>query len=170
MTDFPPVSLPVKNFLLIEECPVEWRRLNLYMVQDETDVFYVGQSRNAFQRVWRHFYDGFKGRSLLGRFILCNWPASMNFRVVLLSSKFSQFDGVGHDLNAAEQLLIEKYTPCLNSALNPNPAPIPERYCSPYTSLKFTRHPLRLLREVEKVVKAEQKKAWLDGDPWGNLT
>ena len=32
-------------------------------------VFYVGQSYLAFGRVWEHLLSGFKGHSIMGRFI-----------------------------------------------------------------------------------------------------
>jgi hypothetical protein len=155
------ITLPLKDFLQIERCPAEWKRLNLYLLRDDERVFYVGQSYVAFHRVWEHFYGGFKGRSLLGRFIICNWPVSMHFKVGLMSSKLARFACVEHDLDRSEQLLIEQYTPCLNTALNPQPAPIPDRYCSPYTSLKFFHHPRRFILQAAQVIEAERKKNWL---------
>ena len=155
------LSLPFKEFLQIAHCPAEWRRLNLYLLRDAEVIFYVGQSFVAFYRVWRHFYAGFKGRSLVGRFIICNWPVSMRFTVELMSSRSARFDSVEHDLNRSEQLLIQQYTPCLNTALNPQPAPLPSQYASPYTPLKFSHHPQKFIREAAQVIQAEQKKAWL---------
>jgi hypothetical protein len=99
MSDHLEVSLPIKAFLQIEHCPPEWRRLNLYLIRDEEIVFYVGQSFVAFHRVWEHFYGGFKGRSLVGRFIVCNWPVSMRFTIELMSSRIARFESVEHDLN-----------------------------------------------------------------------
>ena len=78
------VLLSVKEFLITEQrCLPEWRPFDLYLFRDEHVVFYVGQSYVAFDRVWRHILDGFKGRSMVGRFILCNWPASMKFVIEL---------------------------------------------------------------------------------------
>jgi hypothetical protein len=161
MSDPIEATLPLKQFLQIEHCPMEWRRLNLYIIRDEEVVFYVGQSYTAFNRVWEHFYDGFKGRSLVGRFIVCNWPASMHFTIELLSSKIARFACLENDLNRSEQLLIEQYTPCLNTVLNPHPAPLPDRYSSPYTSLKFFHHPKKFIRQAAQVIQAEQRRAWL---------
>ena len=155
------ISLPLKEFLQIEHCPSEWQRLNLYLLRDEDTVFYVGQSYVAFHRVWEHFYAGFKGRSLVGRFIICNWPASMRFTIELMSSRSARFYPVEHDLNRSEQFLIEQFSPCLNTALNPAPAPIPSRYASPYTSLKFHHHPQRFIRQAAQAIQAGQKRDWL---------
>lgn len=161
---FPEVSLPLKEFLQIEHCPAEWRRLDLYLIRDESPsatVFYVGQSYVAFHRVWEHFYGGFKGRSLVGRFIICNWPASMRFWIELMSSKSDRFAEVGHDRFRCEELLIQQYAPCLNTALNPQPAPVPEQYCSPYTPMRFSHHPKKFIRQAAQVIEAERRKAWL---------
>lgn len=161
MTDSLEVALSLKEFLQIENCPPEWHRLNLYLIRDEDIAFYVGQSYVAFHRVWEHFYDGFRGRSLLGRFIVCNWPVSMHFKLELLSSKMNRFACVENDRYRSEQLLIQQHAPCLNTAMNPQPAPIPERYFSPYTSLKFSHHPRKFIRQAAQVIQAEQQKAWL---------
>lgn len=161
LPESPEVNLPLKAFLQIEHCPPEWRRLDLYLIRDEEVVFYVGQSYVAFHRVWEHFYAGFKGRSLVGRFIVCNWPASMNFQVELMSSKNASFACVEHDRNRCEQLLIQQHTPCLNTALNPQPASIPEKYFSPYTSLQFRRHPLKCIQQAAQAIEAERRRAWL---------
>ncbi|RPJ21906.1 MAG: hypothetical protein EHM33_24905, partial [Chloroflexi bacterium] len=80
------VTLKLKQFILLEECPEEWKKLDLYMFRDENSVFYVGQSYIAFHRVWDHIKNGYKWRSDVGRFILCNWPKSMNYEIELLSS------------------------------------------------------------------------------------
>lgn len=161
MPEQPSVTLPLKALLQIEHCPAEWQRLNLYLIRDEAVAFYVGQSYVAFHRVWEHFYDGFKGRSLLGRLIVCNWPMSMRFTVELMSSRTACLASVEHDLNRSEQLLIQQYTPCLNTTMNPQPAPLPDRYFSPYTSLKFRRHPKRCIQQAAQAIQAEREKAWL---------
>jgi len=80
------VVLTLKRFLLINQCPEEWKGFDLYLFRDEEVTFYVGQSHLAFSRVWEHLLGGFKGHSFLGRFIWVNWPKSMNFTVDLLSS------------------------------------------------------------------------------------
>ena len=100
-------------------------------------VFYVGQSESAFNRVWQHFLDGFKGRSTIGRFILCNWPTSMNFTLELLSSRSEPFAWVDRD--AAERRLIEQHTPCFNIALNQQPQPLPAKYAPTTAKPKCSR-------------------------------
>ena len=47
-----PVVTSVKEFLTLDECPADWRSLNLYWFRDDEVVFYVGQSQLAFERVW----------------------------------------------------------------------------------------------------------------------
>ena len=138
--------------------------MNLYLIRDEDTVFYVGQSYVAFHRVWEHFYAGFKGRSLVGRFIICNWPASMRFTVDLMSSKSARFGLVENDRFRSEQLLIQQYAPCLNTVMNPQPTPIPSQYASPYTSLKFRHHPKKFIHQAAQVLQAAQKKTWLPHD------
>src|SRR5512137_1541114 len=108
------VAISLKRFLLVDQCPADWKSLDLYLFRDESVVFYVGQSCLAFARVWEHLMGGFHGHSIVGRFIWCNWPKSMNFTIELLSSQFKEFDGVGNDLSAAERQLIQQWTPCFN--------------------------------------------------------
>ncbi|MCX6029927.1 MAG: GIY-YIG nuclease family protein [Chloroflexi bacterium] len=153
-------SLP--EFLLTEQrCPPEWQPFDLYLFRDDTVVFYVGQSWVAFNRVWRHILDGYKGRSVVGRFILCNWPAALRFTVELMDSRAERFAAVGHDLNAAERLLIEQHAPCFNDTLNHHPTSLPTRYAPPGQAITCPRSLGKLIREAEYAVKAERRKAWL---------
>lgn len=94
------IVISVKRFLLIEQCLESWKDLDLYLFRDENIVFYVGQSHLAFARVWDHLLGGFKGHSMMGRFVWCNWPKFMNFKIELMSSRF-ETDGVGNDLDAS---------------------------------------------------------------------
>lgn len=160
--DYPEIAIPVKQFMLIEQCPPTWRLLDLYAVRDEKVVFYVGQSYLAFDRVWEHLRNGFKGRSVIGRFILCNWPASLRFVVELMSSKSARFASVGNDLAQAERLLIEQWAPCFNAALNAQPTPCPARYAGPNAQLRCSRSLNKLIYEAERVVKADEKLHWLE--------
>jgi hypothetical protein len=156
------IQIPLKNFLQIEHCPRAWRQQNVYVLRDDEVVFYVGQSYVAFNRVWQHFYDGFKGRSLVGRFILCNWPVSMHFRLELLNSRAPQFANLAHEREAVERVLIEQYHPCLNTALNPLPTTIPACYFSPLTAPLPAHHPKKIIREAAQVIKAGEIKEWLE--------
>lgn len=157
-----PVSIPLKQFLLIDPCPAEWHGYDLYLLRDEDVVFYVGQSHVAFERVWEHVRNGFRARSVVGRFLLANWPASLRFVVELQASADAGFAGVAHDLNAAERLLIEQYTPCFNAALNRVPAPLPPRYAPPSAPLRCSRSLKHLIREAEIAVKADARRRMLD--------
>ena len=166
------VTVTLKELLQIEHCPRAWRTLDLYLVRDGPVVFYVGQSYVAFDRVWSHFYGGFKARSLLGRLILCNWPASMHWTVELLSSRHERFAAVRqsrgtesegeHRLDAAERLLIQDLAPCLNEALNRQPTPLPEVYRPPTAAPTCPRGPNKLIREAAYALKAEQRREWLE--------
>jgi hypothetical protein len=155
------VTLPVKQFMLTEHCPSDWRVLDLYLFRDEDLVFYVGQSYLAFDRVWEHLRHGFRGRSVMGRFILCNWPKSLNYQIDLLSSQSSQFAPVQHNLNAAEAELIQRWSPCFNQTLNHQPTPLPDQYTPPSAPLRCSRNLHKLMREAERAVKADERRRWL---------
>ncbi len=156
------ITLPLKEFLLTEQrCPSEWRPYDLYLCRDNEVVFYVGQSYVAFDRVWQHIVDGFKGRSMLGRFILCNWPAALRFTVELHDSRSAGFAEVGHDLNAAERMLIEQHAPCFNEMLNRRPTPLPVRYAPPGPTIPCSRSLGKLIREARYAVQADRRRGWL---------
>jgi hypothetical protein len=125
-------------------------------------VFYVGQSHCAFDRVWEHIKGGFKGHSLAGRFMLNNWPASMKFTIELMSSKSEEFAEIGNDLNAAERMLIERWSPCFNISLNSQPKPIPIYYLPPNAKPRFRRSLTRMLYEAARVVQAEETRQVLE--------
>ncbi|RPH60183.1 MAG: hypothetical protein EHM81_06755 [Chloroflexi bacterium] len=149
------VVIPLKHFLHVDQCPADWKGLDLYLFRDESAVFYVGQSYLAFARVWEHLIGGFKGHSIVGRFVWANWPKSMKFTIELLSSQSAQFEGVGHDLNAAERQLIQRWTPCFNVSLNTQPTPVPAAYLPPNARLRCSRSLNKLIHEAERVVKTE---------------
>jgi hypothetical protein len=156
----PTVSIPLKVFLLTEQhCPPDWRPFDLYLFRDAEVVFYIGQSYVAFDRVWRHILDGYKGRSVVGRFLLCNWPASMRVTVELHSSRAEPFADIGHDLNAAERRLIERYCPCFNVTLNSQPTPLPARYAPPGQRITAPRSLTRLINEASMAVRADRRRA-----------
>jgi hypothetical protein len=156
------IAVPLKEFLLTEQhCPPAWRRHDLYLCRDDAVVFYVGQSYVAFDRVWQHILDGFKGRSMLGRFILCNWPTSMRFTIELRDSRSDAFADVGHDLNAAERALIERHAPCFNETLNRRPTALPVRYASPGPTIRCSRSLSKLIGEARHAVQADRRKGWL---------
>ena len=143
---------------MIQACPPEWQRLDLYLFRDalapKSDiVFYIGQSACAFRRVWRHIEDGFKGRSLVGKFVRVNWPRSMNFTVELLDSGCFESAYRGSDdrashRTAVERRLIETYRPCFNTTWNEKPTPLPQGYKSPAAATRFPRHMGHMVREA----------------------
>ncbi len=163
----PQVILPLKQFLLIDQCPKSWRALDLYLFRDETVVFYVGQSYQAFDRVWEHLLSGFKGHSLVGRFVWANWPKSMKFTIELLSSQSAQFNSVGSDLNASEQQLIRQWSPCFNTMLNNRPTPLPGSYLPPNARLRCSRSLNKLIHQAARVVQADETRSLLQElDTW----
>ncbi|WKZ37709.1 MAG: hypothetical protein QY332_07160 [Anaerolineales bacterium] len=155
------VVISLKRFLLVGQCPPDWKRLDLYLFRDETVAFYVGQSHFAFARVWEHLLSGFKGHSIMGRFVWCNWPKSMNFTIELLSSQSGQFDDVGNDVSAAERLQIQRWSPCFNLSQNSQPTPLPDFYLPPNAPFRRRRSLKMLIHEAERAVKAEDTKLWM---------
>lgn len=155
------VAIPLKRFLLVEQCPSSWKDLDLYLFRDDEAVFYVGQSYLAFARVWEHLLNGFKGHSIVGRFVWCNWPASMSFTIELLSSRSEQFDVVENELSASERLLIQRWSPCFNTSQNSQPTPVPNSYLPPNAPFRRRRSLNMLIHEAERVVKAEDTKLWI---------
>ena len=153
--------MSLKRFLLVEGCPPSWKDLDLYLFRDENVVFYVGQSYLAFARVWEHLLSGFKGYSMVGRFVWCNWPKSMSFTIEMLSSQSEQFGVVRHELNASERLLIQHWSPCFNLSQNSQPTPLPHSYLPPNAPFRRRRSLNMLLHEAERAVKAEDTKLWL---------
>ena len=160
------ITIPLKRFLPIEECPAAWKGLNLYLFRDEDVVFYVGQSHLAFARVWEHLLNGFKGHSIVGRFVWVNWPKSMNFIIQLLSSQSKQFNNVGNDLNASERSLVERWSPCFNISLNDQPTPLPDSYFPANAPYRRRRSLNALIREAERAVKTEDAERWLKNTNW----
>jgi hypothetical protein len=160
------VAIPLKRFLLVEECPPAWEGLDLYLFRDKDAVFYVGQSYLAFARVWEHLLNGFKGHSIVGRFVWCNWPQSMSFTIELLNSRSEQFGVVGNELNASERLLIERWSPCFNASQNSQPTPLPNSYLPPNAPFRRRRSLNMLLHGAERAVKAEDTKLWIQNVKW----
>ena len=156
--DHQKVAISLKRFLLMDQCPVEWKDLDLYIFRDNSVVFYVGQSELAFARVWDHLMGGFHGHSIVGRFVWANWPSSMNFSIELLSSQSEEFNCVGNHLNTAERLLIQRWSPCCNVSLNSQPVPIPDCYFPPNAKFRYRRSLTRLRYEAERAVKAEERR------------
>lgn len=157
----PKVAIPLKRFLLVEQCPADWKGLDLYLFRDENVVFYVGQSQLAFARVWEHLLSGFKGHSIVGRFVWCNWPKSMSFTIELLSSQSGQFSDVGNELSASERLLIQRWRPCFNISQNSQPTPVPASYLPPNAPFWRRRSLNMLIHEAERAVKTEEAKLWI---------
>jgi hypothetical protein len=156
------VIVPVKQFILLEECPATWKDLDLYTIRDECTVFYVGQSYQAFSRVWDHIKNGYKARSEVGLFILCNWPKSMNFQVEMLSSQAAEFAKVEHNLLRAEEMLIRQYRPCFNISQNCAPSPIPEAYFPPSSAIRSPRSLLRMRYQAQQSILNDNRKKWME--------
>lgn len=157
------ITIPLKRFILIEECPAAWKNLDLYVFRDEAVAFYVGQSQSAFSRVWDHLIGGFHGHSIVGRFMWSNWPRSMRFSIDLLSSQSEEFQAIGNSLDAAERELIQRWSPCFNVSQNMLPSPLPDVYRPVNAKLQRRRGLHRLRREAERALRAEDAPAWVEG-------
>ena len=155
------IAISLKRFLLVEQCPPEWQDLDLYIFRDDAVAFYVGQSHFAFQRVWDHLLHGFRGHSIVGRFVWCNWPVSMRFTVELLSSKSEQFVELGNDLTAAERFLIQRWSPCFNVSQNRQATPVPSPYQPPNARFRFRGSLNKLIHQAERAVRAEDHQLWM---------
>ena len=160
------VAIPLKRFLLVQQCPASWKGLDLYLFRDENVVFYVGQSYLAFARIWEHLLGGFKGHSTVGRFVWCNWPTSMNFTIELLSSQSEQFGDVGNELSASERYLIQRWSPCFNISHNNQATPLPTSYLPPNAPFRRRRGLNMLIHDAERAVKADDTKLWLEDMEW----
>jgi hypothetical protein len=156
------ITVTVKEFLIHIDCPPAWLPYDLYLFRDDLVVFYVGQSEVAFARVWRHLHDGFKGRSLVGKFIRVNWPRSINFVIDLYGSQEAAFADLHHDRavvdqrfvrTAAEARLIEQYHPCFNETYNRTPTPVPALYKPPTAIVRYPRSLSRMIREAEAAMR-----------------
>jgi hypothetical protein len=146
------IAILLQSFLTITACPPRWKAFDLYLIRDEQVVFYVGQSVCAFNRVWEHLKGGPHGHSIVGRFLLCNWPRSGRFTVELLRSQGPRFTDAG-SLDAAERMLIEAYRPCFNVALNGLPFPLPEEFLPPNVPIKHLKNLRRMMREAGYAVR-----------------
>ena len=155
------IIISLKRFLLMDQCPPAWKGLDLYVFRDDSVVFYVGQSHFAFARVWEHLLSGFKGHSIVGRFVWCNWPISMKFSIEFLSSQFAQFNLVENNLSAAERLLIQQWSPCFNVSQNRQPTLVPTLYFPPNARLRCSRSLRKLIYQAERAVKTEVKQLWM---------
>jgi hypothetical protein len=158
----PSIQMAVKEFIIVKACPPAWRGFDLYLIRDDQVVFYIGKSDLAFFRIWQHILDGYKGRSTIGRFILCNWRESMNFNIELMNSHASRFADLDNDLSAIERSLIGKYSPCFNIVSNPKPTPLPMKYLPTTSPIQHARKLGKVVREAKFVLQGEQRKGWLE--------
>ena len=147
----------LRDFLTLSSCPPAWRPYDLYVFRDGDVVFYAGQSYCAFDRVWEHLRGGYKGQSVVGLFVVCNWPRSIRFTVQLLCSRATRFDCVQNDLSAAERYLIEQLSPCFNETLNRTPTPLPEEYAPPTADGRRIRSLRRMIREATHAARLESR-------------
>jgi hypothetical protein len=156
------VTLTLKEFLVMDTCPPDWLGLNLYLFRDNEIAFYAGQSERAFERAWQHIHDAYKGRSVIGRFLLCNYPASLHFTLEFYCAAHARFAGVEHNLDAAEKQLIEQWQPCFNVTANPSPTPLPACYLPPTARPQHLRRLGTMKSEARAYLRAENKRKTLD--------
>lgn len=155
------IAIPLKRFLTITMCPPRWRHYDLYLFSDDETgaAFYAGQSECAFGRVWEHIRGGPHGHSIIGRFVLCNWPRSARFTLSLLDSRAPRFAPLANSLDAAERSLIEQYRPCFNVSLNAEPSPLPEGFLPPNATIKYLKNFSRMIREAGYVKRGGDEDA-----------
>jgi hypothetical protein len=118
----------------------------LYVIRDpdqvdlfsaDGTVFYVGQFENPYNRLMVHMGLLWPGPSHVGTFIRENAPASGSWLFEQYTlEECSGIVGKCHDVDEAEEALIKLYHPCLNTAANPDPAPLPVHYKSSYREAK----------------------------------
>lgn len=108
----------------------------IYVVRDQTVVFYVGQSkRDVVERFWEHLHKP----SRLGQLIQQNEPDSHNWQVdfytladcrpfVSQKSLFAMQAWEAFDMDMAEEALIRQLKPILNRDFNAKPSLLPQRY------------------------------------------
>jgi hypothetical protein len=133
---------------LSHEAVIQEADYRLYLIRDKKTVFYVGQAKNTYNRFLSHMgLDGRSGKSHVGEFIIWNAPASgmwlfmqytleecrevvQQYRSTLpeLSRLFYENTGGHYGVDEAEEALIKLHRPCLNTAANPDPLPIPRKY------------------------------------------
>jgi len=81
----------------------------------------------------------------------------MKFIIELLGSPCEQFKSIGNDVNAAEQWLIQQWSPCFNVSHNKQPTPRPPAYFPPNARLRCSRSLNKLIREAERAVKYDSR-------------
>ncbi len=108
----------------------------IYFYHEGKTIFYIGKSRQPFERLQEHLGQGDDKRSspfpdLIGRLILDNRPCSLEWSVTIMSlSELYVAMKLSMELNidTIEMRLIAHYKPCLNRICNRHPTPLPERY------------------------------------------
>ncbi len=117
----------------------------LYLIRDGDIVFYIGQSAQPLIRLQEHMGWTWQGnQSTIGKLIEDNAPESgkwtyelwkveeceqyvTEYRVNTFPDSWQKLHP-SYDIDEAEEALIKHFKPCLNSAMNPNPTPLPGRY------------------------------------------
>jgi hypothetical protein len=108
----------------------------IYLVRDETLVFYIGQSKRD---VITRFQEHMQKPSRLGKIIKLNSPDSHQWSIdfytmedcrpfVQQKSLFTMQAWEQFDMTMAESAMIQALKPVINQDFNPNPTPLPNRY------------------------------------------
>ena len=128
---------------LLDDKTDELENYCIYVVRDGETVFYVGESaRGVVNRLLDHLGLGLMAvlPSVLGETVFCNLPQARAWRIDLytledctpfVNEQFPAYKRWG--IKEAEQALIAKLRPCLNTAHNPTPSALPECYKSDRT-------------------------------------
>lgn len=108
----------------------------IYVVRDETVIFYVGQSRRD---VVARFHEHWQTPSRLGQVAQANQPDSLQWVVdfytlsdcrpfIQQQTLFPMQEWERFDMDMAESAMIRRLRPVINRDFNPHPTPLPPRY------------------------------------------
>jgi hypothetical protein len=129
--------------------PILDAHYQIYLFRDYNEpnlVYYVGQSGNPYYRFQTHIgADRLTLPSEVGRCLLKYAPETGKWyfevytlddcRDIVLAhhAESSDYELV-YGVDDAEEAFIKHYRPCFNTAMNPDPTPLPERYQEVYTN------------------------------------
>ncbi len=134
--------------VLAHEAGLQEAEYHLYIIREDETVFYIGQAGNTYNRLLYHLgWLGQSGATHVGQFILDQAPQSDTWLfeqytveecapfVLAYQATFPEDIQAFYraypakpNVNDAEEALIKLHRPCLNTAMNPQPPPLPEKY------------------------------------------
>lgn len=117
----------------------------IYVVRDDNTVLYIGQSVNPFERMLEHFGESWRlSGTGLSTFYKQHQDKSDSWNIDFYtledcepyviqytSMSMNVYRSGSHvhaSMNKAEKAMIWHFHPCLNTEINPDPSPLPEKY------------------------------------------